>query len=402
MINRSLIRGWLFLVVGMAGGGLGAGEPWLSFRDEIIDDGVQIGYGIALEDVDGDGKPDILLADKKQFVWYRNPDWQRFVMAENLTVHDNVCLAARDIDGDGKCEVAVGANWNPGDTVDSGSVHYLIAPEDRTQPWTPVQLHHEPTVHRMHWLKLAEDRHVLVVAPLHGRGNRNGEGEGVRLLAYDVPDDPRSEWKTTVIEDSMHMTHNLELAQWNPATVAEELLYLGKEGGMLLSHADGAWNKQKFERMEGGGEIRAVVLGPRTRLIATIEPMHGDKLVVYRSAFRGPNSLDDIAVLADRLVLDDSYSGGHAVAAADFAGVKREQIAAGWRLPNADGLVGIRLYRAVDEQASQWEWMWVDKNGMAAEDLRAKDMNGDGRPDIVAAGRATNNLKIYWNQGKAE
>jgi hypothetical protein len=25
------------------------------------------------------------------------------------------------------------------------------------------------------------------------------------------------------------------------------------------------------------------------------------------------------------------------------------------------------------------------------------DMNGDGKLDIVASGRATNNLKIYWN-----
>ena len=25
------------------------------------------------------------------------------------------------------------------------------------------------------------------------------------------------------------------------------------------------------------------------------------------------------------------------------------------------------------------------------------DFNGDGRPDIVASGRATRNIKIYWN-----
>ena len=40
-----------------------------------------------------------------------------FVMAENLTPKDNVCIAAQDIDGDGKCEVAVGArmeSWRYG------------------------------------------------------------------------------------------------------------------------------------------------------------------------------------------------------------------------------------------------------------------------------------------------
>jgi len=28
------------------------------------------------------------------------------------------------------------------------------------------------------------------------------------------------------------------------------------------------------------------------------------------------------------------------------------------------------------------------------------DMNGDGKLDIVAAGRATRNLKIYWNRSE--
>jgi hypothetical protein len=36
---------------------------------------------------------------------------------------------------------------------------------------------------------------------------------------------------------------------------------------------------------------------------------------------------------------------------------------------------------------------------MACEDLQLADLNGDGRLDIVAAGRATGNLKIYWNEG---
>src|SRR5688572_3712922 len=95
------------------------------FESQVVDNNISIGYGIAIGDVDGDQKPDILLADKKQFVWYRNGDWKRFVMTENLTAFDNVCIAARDIDNDGLVEVAVGAQWNPSETTDttlSGSV----------------------------------------------------------------------------------------------------------------------------------------------------------------------------------------------------------------------------------------------------------------------------------------
>ena len=59
-------------------------------------------------------------------------------MLKNLTFRDNVCIAAQDIDGDGKVEVAVGAQWNPGNTTDpeeSGSVHYLIRPADPSATW---------------------------------------------------------------------------------------------------------------------------------------------------------------------------------------------------------------------------------------------------------------------------
>src|SRR6266550_2729106 len=128
--------------------------PQPNFEAQTIDNNISIGYGLALGDVDGDGKPDILLADKKQFVWYRNGDWKKFVMVENLTVNDNVCITATDITGDGKVEVAVGAQWNPSETSNaeqSGGVYYLARPEDPTQLWKPVKLYHEPTIHRMRW-----------------------------------------------------------------------------------------------------------------------------------------------------------------------------------------------------------------------------------------------------------
>ena len=73
---------------------------------------ISIGYGVQLTDVDGDKKIDIVLCDKKTIQWYQNPSWEKHVIARDLTKRDNVCVTARDIDGDGKCEIAVGGQWN--------------------------------------------------------------------------------------------------------------------------------------------------------------------------------------------------------------------------------------------------------------------------------------------------
>jgi hypothetical protein len=74
-------------------------------------------------------------------------------------------------------------------------------------------------------------------------------------------------------------------------------------------------------------------------------------------------------------------------------GLERPQIVAGWREPNAAKEFGIRIYR---EEAGKWRSDWVcAPNAMACEDLKLADLDGDGRPEIIAAGRATKNVVIY-------
>ena len=90
---------------------LSAEPPEFKWRAVEIDQ-IEIGYGLQMTDVNGDGKTDIVLADKKTFQWYEAPSWKKHIIARDLTVRDNVCITARDIDGDGKCEIAVGGQWN--------------------------------------------------------------------------------------------------------------------------------------------------------------------------------------------------------------------------------------------------------------------------------------------------
>lgn len=364
------------------------------FVAQTIDPDVAIGYGLAIGEVDGDGHVDILLADKTDIVWYRNPgqperEWSRHVMAHQLTPQDNVCIAARDLDGDGKVEVAVGAGWNPGETSDperSGAVFYLQRPADPTTRWKAFPLTpHDPTVHRMHWVRWGENEYRLLVLPLHGRDNRQGEGTPVRILSYIVPLEDPAASRAEPVDHAMHMTHNFDLILRDDA--AGDLLWVAGREGIRQLTAERAAIEIPAVEDRGAGEVRQAQ-AVSDRDLVTIEPMHGFEVVLYTPG-------DGNAW--KRAVLDNSLDAGHALAAADLLGLGRDQIVAGWRNPNAQGRVGIRMY--VPNPANQaWETFTIDDNQMACEDLKIADLDADGQPDIIAAGRATNNVIVYWNR----
>ncbi|HEX4590931.1 MAG TPA: FG-GAP-like repeat-containing protein, partial [Gemmataceae bacterium] len=58
---------------------------------------------------------------------------------------------------------------------------------------------------------------------------------------------------------------------------------------------------------------------------------------------------------------------------------------------------GVRIYRCRDTTGQAWERQLIDEGGVAVEDLAVADLNGDGRPDIIAVGRQTGTARIYWN-----
>jgi len=371
-----------------------------NFKEQQIDGEVGIGYGLAVADVNGDRQTDILLADSNVIVWYENPTWKKHVIAEKLTEKDHVCIAARDIDGDGKCEIAVGAEWNPGDTVGSGAVFYLIPPADRTQKWEPVKLAHEPTTHRMKWVRNRAGRYDLVVVPLHGRGNdKNAEGAGVRVLAYHMPEDPRKEWNTTLVQGTMHKTHNLDIIPAQP-NEAEGLLLCGREGVVRLNQTDNGWKEQWIAQhpkdsteLQGAGEVRYGAFSGGQPYVATIEPMHGDKLVLYTPPPDGPKN-----GTWQRRVLSDQLVDGHAIATHDLLGLNNRQIVVGWRAQQKIGKVAVKLFWTTKEDGSGWQEAFIDDGGMACEDAVCVDLDGDRNLEIIAAGRRSKNVKIYWNQ----
>lgn len=385
-----LLRSFFFLATGMGLHAMPEAPPAV-FRTQTLDAKLGIGYGLSIADVDGDGKQDIVLVDAKETVWYHNPDWEKHRLTGSLTKQDHVCVAACDIDHDHKAEIAVGAEWNPGDTKNSGAVFTLTAPEDQAKEWTAKEQHREPTVHRMQWVKEGAGDYFLAVLPLHGCNNVNAEGDGIRFLGYKSEKDPAKEWPTFLINDQFHLAHNFDPVPW-PEAKGDSMLVACKEGVHLLRKEGEAWSAKRMTE-KGSGEVRLGRLPDGKRFIATVEPFHGNEVAV------NPENPDGLWS-AKRVLLDDSLNQGHALAAADFLGTGYDQIIAGWREPGKqDKKVGIRLYVPTAEDGSAWKLhATVDDNTMACEDFKVADLNGDGKPDIIAAGRATKNLIVYWNE----
>lgn len=365
------------------------------FRREVIDSEVIGGKDLDIADVDGDGRADVLLADKWRFAWYANPDWKDHTLARNITLRDNICIAAQDIDGDGRAEIAVGSRWNPSNTTErlaSGSVHYLDRPGDPREEWTPVELFHDPTVHRMRWIQGADGRYRLVVLPLHGIGNREGEGSnGVKVRVYQpnlIWLAQQRGWSHQVIDRSLRQAHGFD----NEFGV---LFIGGKEGIVRRYLTDGqSRDALLIHRNNTSPPTRGVSeVSKGKTLIAAIEPYHGNELVVYRTVTESGNRWK-------RQSITDQLNFGHALEVADFDDDGEDEIVVGWQERNASGTRGLMIF---DEQSpGEWEGHWIDRNGIAPESIVVHDLDRDGTLDLAAVGGDTQNLVIYWNDTRRE
>jgi hypothetical protein len=389
------------------------------FRMEEIATDLKIGYAVLLVDLNGDGKKDIVVVDKTRVVWYENPTWKRRTIIEGQTAPDNVCIAAYDIDGDGQLDLALGADWNPSKTSEGGTLQWLKRGKTLDEPWTLYPIGSEPTVHRIRFADLdGQGRAKLVVTPLMGRRSTQKmnwmDGLPVRLLAFPIPKDPtRDRWVPEVLDESLHVLHNF----WPIPSAGEkgmDLLTASYEGVNLLSHdVSGKWSRRHIgtgnqanpKSNRGASEVKLGKLKNGREFIATIEPWHGNQVVVYTPP---TDAAADARLkrappgLWDRHVVDEHLKWGHAVWCADLDGDGNDELIIGVRdnlSKQPEERCGVRIYKAVDGTGAKWARHVLDDGGVAVEDLAAADLNGDGRIDIVAVGRQSHNMRIYWNEG---
>lgn len=404
----SITLGWLTLAMFAAASSAAAGE--INFRTEELPTKLGVGYAVRVLDMNGDSKLDIAIVDQERILWLENPTWKEHVMIEKQTKADNVCFAPADIDGDGKIDFAVGADWKPFNTTSGGTIQWIKSGKTIDDKWTVHSIGEVPTVHRMAFADLDGDgKEELIVAPLLGRGSTRPDFSQttVDLLSFKIPADPfGGPWKSTVISDKLRVTHNLHVTEAGGDPLPE-ILWVGREGVYLLEQEKAGWKHTRVGSGDeeslphkGASEVKHGKLAS-SDYIATIEPWHGNQVVVYtRPEGERPAAGD---WLWNRTVLDKELLWGHAVTCVNLDDDADEELVIGIRDNQTETrLCGVRVYDPIDASAGKWSRQIVDAGGVAVEDLTAGDLDGDGRADIVAVGRATHNVKIYWNTPAAK
>jgi len=322
------------------------------------------------------------------------------------TKPDNVCIAAYDIDGDGRLDFALGADWRPFDTRTGGTLQWLRQTDSPYQPFELYPIDTEPTIHRIRFGDvLGLGKPQLISVPLMGRHatrEKNWLDAPLRITAYRIPADPkRDRWIPEVLDASLHVAHNFQVADVDGDGRLDVLVASYEGVSLLRANPRGQWqrtllgagNQDKPNSNRGASEVKIGKLKNGRSYIATIEPWHGHQVVIYTPPNRGGETL------WQRHVIDEELRWGHAVWCADLDGDGDEEVVIGVRdRLNPQVGPGVRIYRCLDGLGEKWQRTIIEDGGVACEDLAVADLDGDGRPEIVAVGRFTGNVRIYWNR----
>ena len=365
------------------------------FDRQVLDTEFQGGHGVGFADIDGDGLGDVVAwaTNPGQFAWFRYPDWDKYAVTSSM--RGNIDGAPLDIDGDGDLDLVLAHDFSLGDSTGGGVIHWLENPGDpmSNEEWRAHYIDEIPTSHRVRWADVNGDgREELVNLPIIGVGASGPLYDvGLQLKSYPLPEDLTVEhWNGVVLDSSLELSHGMASVDWD-GDGRDDLLTASFDGVHLFQLATNGRPVSKIRVGEGlqgperpnigSSEVGVGRLPGGGRFVATIEPWHGNQVVVYQGEEFPWN----------RIEIDDRIVGGHGLVTADLDndGVD-EVIAGGHQEPHQ-----LAIYQ-YDDRAGRWRREDLD-TGVAVSGLAAADIDGDGDMDLAAVGSATRNVVVYLN-----
>ena len=360
------------------------------FREHTITNELKFGYQLVAADLNGDGKKDLIAVDERasQLVWFENqhPEWKRHVLAVDVPRPLNAdCW---DFDGDGVPEVVLAYRFESSPERSVGNVVLLHGGPDVRQPWKAREIDRVPTAHRVRWIDPeGSGKKVLLVAPMVGRRYPPGFDDPVPIYVYRP-----GQWRReTLSSHPQGVLHAINPVSWDGGP-RQQLLTASYLGLHRIEWTGGQWVATQIAKGDpspcpkcGSSEVRVGHIG-KNRFLAAIEPWHGNQAVVYVAEQQQWK----------RVVIEDKMDNGHALAVGDLDGDGRDEIVCGFRGKGCK----LWILQATDARGERWRKTVLEDGGIAAADCVVGDFTGDGKPDVIAIGASTHNLKLYETAGK--
>jgi Aldos-2-ulose dehydratase, beta-propeller domain/FG-GAP-like repeat len=375
----------------------------VKFVPHDIDAAFRAGYAVATADFNKDGKVDVIAnsVQATELAWYENPAWTRHVIVPEMRQIVNQAMA--DIDKDGVPEIAFQSAFamQPANSVGQNWIARHAG--DPRQPWKLDKIDAYPTSHHVAWADLDGDGKVeLLNAPLLGpKGLAPTYDQDTVMVFWYSP----SNWaRHTAAENIPGIIHRVRTARWD-GNSRDQFLVASFEG-IALYRSTGAGESMTFEKQllsAGHSTEKAPRLGASDvgvgrqdgrRFFASVEPWHGNEVVVYT----------DKAGSWSRRVIFDKVASGHEIAVVDLNGDNRDDLIVNdnsrptQNNPSAP-TGGVHVFYAPDDAAAgQWVYQRIEDQA-AMNGCVGADLNGDKRTDIVCTG-AGGVLRWYENQGR--
>jgi hypothetical protein len=376
----------------------------VKFEPHDIDPKLPGAYAVNTADFNNDGKIDVIANSLgvRELAWYENPSWERHVIVSDTMQIVN--QAPADINGDGIPELAFQSSFAM-QAAKSEGVNWIARSQGPGQPWKAEKFDTFPTSHHIVWADLDGDgRKELINAPLIGPASLAPTYDQDKAPVFWYSQRDSFATRHVITENIPGIIHRVRPVKWDNGS-REQILVASFEG-IVLYRASGSGDSMKFEKvvLSKGHEEKAPRLGASDvgvgmqdgkRFFASVEPWHGNEVVVYTGS----------GTTFTRRVIFDKVASGHEIAVVDLNGDGRDDIVANDNArgptpnnPNAQP-GGVHVFFAPDD-AAKGEWSYLrleDKLGMNS--CVGVDINNDKRKDLVCGG-ASGVVRWYENLGR--
>jgi len=356
------------------------------------------GYAVAVADFNKDGRLDVMANSLgvPEVAWLENPSWQRHVIASDINSIVNQAMA--DINGDGIPEVAFQSSFAM-QAANSPGLNW-VAMSTGPDTWEPREIDRWETSHHVAWADGDGDGKLeLYNAPLIGPESLapTYDQDMASFFWYD-----QDTWTRHLIDDQIPgIIHRIRPVKWDDS--GRDAVLMASFAGITLYHSMGSgenimWHKEILSpgHVEAAPRLGASDVGmhdnPNGRILASVEPWHGNEVVVYTQS--GTQWV--------RRVIYDQISSGHEIAVVDLNGdgfadiVANDNSRVTERSPNATPGVNV-FFSPTDPATGEWTHVRIESEyGMNG--CVGGDMNLDGLTDVVCTG-AGGKIRWYENTG---